>query len=885
MGHTIPQTLRVSGRIGKQPVSVLVDSGSTHNFIQDWVAKQVGLPLQPAHTFQVLVGNGEELQCTSICQQLSLTLGKHKFLVDLYVLRLSGAEVVLGVQWLKTLGPVLTDYERLTMKFCQNGQMVELCGEPKPQLEEASLHQLQRMVTTQAIDTCLHLHLITPDPPQDSPEITLPQINDLISQFSTIFQIPTHLQPTRATDHQIPLQNNANPINVRPYRYPQFQKQKIETQIRDMLSQGIIRPSSSSFSSPVLLVRKKDGTWRFCVDYRALNAITLKDRFPIPEIDELLDELYGTQYFSKLDLCSGYHQICMHPDDIAKTAFRTHQGHFEFLVMPFGLFNAPSTFQETMNHLFQPYLRDFVIVFFDDILVFSRSLQEHEQHLRIVFQLLLDNHFFLKMSKCSFAQSSISYLGHVVSAHGVGPNSEKIASMLNWPQPKSLKQLRGFLGLTGFYRKFVSHYASIAAPLTALLKKDSFTWSEDAQIAFERLKQAMIEAPVLKLPNFNEDFVVETDASGIGMGAVLCQQGHPICYFSKKLCPRMQTALTYVRELYAITSAVKKWRAYLLGRQFVIHTDQRSLRELMTQVVQTPEQQFYLAKLLGYSYEIVYKPGAQNKVADVLSRIHDTLAQCLGFTVPHCVFVDKVRAECARDSDYQQLLQRVRDDPLQHAKFQVVRDLLYFSGKLYIPAQSHLKLVLLEEFHASPIGGHNSITKTLSRLKENVYWDGMKTDVVSFVKACIICQSTKHPNHLPFGLLQPLPIPENVWEDVSLDFVIGLPSFQIHTVVLVVVDRLSKAAHFGMLPTHFTAVKVAELFSKMVCCVHGMPKSMVFDRDLIFLSNFWQEVFRLSGTKLRMSSAYHPQSDGQTEIVNKTLQQYLRCFVHQQPQN
>lgn len=338
----------------------------------------------------------------------------------------------------------------------------------------------------------------------------------------------------------------------------------------------------SSFSSPVLLVRKKDGTWRFCVDYRALNTITLKDHFPIAAIDKLLDELYDTQYFFKLDLRSGYHQIHMHPDDVAKIAFRTHQGHFECLVMPFGLCNAPSTFQSSMNKLLQPYLRDFVIVFFDDILVFSHSLQEHEQHLSVVFKLLLENQFFLKMSKCSFSQPSISYLGHVVFAHGVGPDLEKIAAMLTWPQPKTLKQLCGFLWLTGFYRKFVNHYASIAAPLTALLKKDGFTWSEDVQIAFEHLKQAMTEAHVLKLPIFNDDFILETDALGIGMGAVLCQQGHPICYFSKKFCPRMQTTSTYVRELCAITSAVRKWRAYLLGCRFVIHTDQRSLCELMT---------------------------------------------------------------------------------------------------------------------------------------------------------------------------------------------------------------------------------------------------------------------------------------------------------------
>lgn len=322
-----------------------------------------------------------------------------------------------------------------------------------------------------------------------------------------------------------------------------------------MLNSGMIQPSHSPFSSPVLLVKKKDNTWRFCVDFRALNAITVSDRFPMPVIDELLDELGGASRFSKLDLRQGFHQIRMEPADIPKTAFLTHHGHYEFKVMPFGLCNAPSTFQATMNDLFTPFLRKFVTVFFDDILIYSGSLSDHITHLEQVFMKLQEGEFFLKGSKCLLCQRQLEYLGHIVSPKGVEPDQSKIQSILDWPVPSSVRALRGFLGLTGSYRFFIKGYASIASPLTDLLKKGHFVWTLEAQLAFDKLT----EAPVLVLPDFSLPFTLETDASGVAMGVVLIQKGHPIAFFSKLFCPWLLRSSTYVRKLHAITTAVKKW--------------------------------------------------------------------------------------------------------------------------------------------------------------------------------------------------------------------------------------------------------------------------------------------------------------------------------------
>ena len=333
-----------------------------------------------------------------------------------------------------------------------------------------------------------------------------PDLALLLQQYKNVFDTPTGLPPPRIQDHGIPLEPGSGPVKIKPYRYPHSQKEQIEIMIQQMLLEGIIQPSTSPFSSPVLLVKKKDGTWRFCTDYRALNAITIKDSFPIPTVDELIDELFGAQYFSKLDLRSGYHQILVKPEDRYKTAFRTHQGHYEWLVMPFGLTNAPATFQNLMNETFQGLLRKFVLVFFDDILIYSSSWKEHLQHVEIVLKLLQQEKLYAKLSKCSFGATEVDYLGHTITGAGVAMENSKIEAVKKWPTPTNLKQVRGFLGLTGYYRRFIKNYASIAAPLTDLLKKDAFNWNVKAAEAFENLQFAMTTAPVLALPNFKQPF-------------------------------------------------------------------------------------------------------------------------------------------------------------------------------------------------------------------------------------------------------------------------------------------------------------------------------------------------------------------------------------------
>ncbi|GJR76305.1 putative mitochondrial protein [Tanacetum coccineum] len=433
------------------------------------------------------------------------------------------------------------------MEFMYQGKKVDLRGVLQPVLQWMQGKQLGAKLFSMAV--CVYpsygiqaelmsTYIYT--------ELTIvhPLLNPLLHKYDGVFVVLKSLPPYRKHDHRIPLQENTSPINIRPYKHPLIQKDDIEAMVTELLDSRMIRESHSPFSSPIIMVKKKDGTWRMCVDYRALNKNTVKDKFLIPIIEELIDELFRAKVFTMLDLRSGYHQIRICEADIHKTAFKTHQGHYEFLVMPFGLINAPSSFQALMNEVFALFLRKFVLVFFDDILVFNRDMGEHVKHLDLVLQTMQTHQLFAKMSKCVFGTSQVEYLGHA----------------------------------------------------------------------------AMMNAPMLALPNFQEEFIVETDASKEGIGAVLQQQGHPISFLSKTLAPRHKGLYTYKKELLAVVYALEKWIWYLFDRHFKIKTDHFSLKYLMEQRLTTPFQIKWLPKLLGYDYEVLYKKGSENVVADALSR-------------------------------------------------------------------------------------------------------------------------------------------------------------------------------------------------------------------------------------------------------------------------
>jgi hypothetical protein len=438
-------TMQIAVTLGPVSLVALLDSGCTHNFISAAAAHQSGILIQRRPRLTTMVANGERITCAGVLRNASLHLEGELYPADLFVMPLAGYDVVLGTRWLGALGPIVWNLANRRMTFQRQGRSISWSGTPSP--KEPALR------ATNGTDALLEA---------------------LLASFGGLFAAPMGLPPKRAHDHRILLKPDASPVAVRPYRYPAAHKDELERQCTAMIDQGIVRCSDSPFSSPVLLVKKPDGSWRLCVDYRALNALTIKDAFPIPVMEELLDELHGAKFFTKLDLRSGYHQVRMRPEDVHKTAFRTHNGLYEFLVMAFGLCNAPATFQALMNDVLRPFLRRFVLVFFDDILIYSSKWADHLCHLRAILDELQRHQLFIKRSKCSFGAPSVAYLGHIISAAGVAMDPAKVAAIHDWPPPRSVRAVRGFLGLAGYYRRFVHNYGTVAAPLTALLKKDGF---------------------------------------------------------------------------------------------------------------------------------------------------------------------------------------------------------------------------------------------------------------------------------------------------------------------------------------------------------------------------------------------------------------------------
>ncbi|KAI2644254.1 Transposon Tf2-9 polyprotein [Labeo rohita] len=695
---------------------------------------------------------------------------------------------------------------------------------------------------------------------------------DLAEVFSkrSVARLPPH----HPYDLAIDLVPGAVPPRGHLYSLSPQEQLAMEEYVAEGLRSGTIRPSSSPAAAGFFFVKKKDGGLRLCVDYRGLNQITVKNRHPLPLTNTALDALSGAHFFTKLDLRSAYNLVRIREGDEWKTAFITPTGHYETLVMPFGLCNSPAAFQHFINDVLRDMLGRWCYAYLDDILIYSKTQEEHTQHVRAVLQRLLAHQLFCKLEKCAFHQHTTTFLGFVISAQGVAMDPQKLEAVRAWPLPTSLKQLQRFLGFANFYRRFIRGFSSTAAPVTALTKpsRGDFHLTPEATQAFKSLCHQFTTAPVLIHPEPTKNFVVEVDASDVGVGAVLSQRGpdeklHPCSFFSRKFNPTQQCYGVGDRELLAIKWALEEWRHWLQGGSdpFTVWTDHQNLTVIRQTKQLNPRQARWALFFEHFNFHLSYRPGSKNTKADALSRQHqrDTITSEPAPVLPPQIIMAPLRWG---------LEERVRQAHSQHPPPPDTP-----AGLLFVP--NTLRQEVLQWGHDSTLAGHQGVQRTINFIGRAFWWRTLRKDVQEYVQACNICARSKNSNAPSTGELQPLPVPKRPWTHISLDFVSGLPESQGKNTILTIVDRFSKAVHLVALAGLPSAKTTAELILEHVVRLHGFPKNIVSDRGPQFTAKFWQAFCRLVGTTSSLSSGFHSQTNGQTERANQQLERFLRCFA------
>ncbi|GJV21899.1 reverse transcriptase domain-containing protein [Tanacetum coccineum] len=631
-----------------------------------------------------------------------------------------------------------------------------------------------------------------------------------------------------------------------------------------------------------------------CINYRELNKLTVKNRYPLPRIDDLFDQLQGSSIYSKIDLRSRYHQLRVREEDIPKTAFRTRYGHYEFQVMSFGLTNAPAVFMDLMNRVCKPYLDKFVIVFIDDILIYSKSKKEHEEHLRQILKLLKKEELYAKFSKCEFWISRVQFLGHVIDCRGIHVDPAKIESIKDWASPKTPTEIRQFLGLAGYYRRFIEGFSKIAKTMTKLTQKGvKFDWGDKQEAAFQLLKQKLCSAPILALPEGSEDFIAYCDASKKGLGVVLMQREKVISYASRQLKIHEKNYTTHDLELGAVVFALKIWRHYLYRTKCTVFTDHKSLQHILDQKELNMRQRRWLELLSDYDCEIRYHPGKVNVVADALARKERepplrvrALVMTIGLDLPKQILKAQTEArkpENIKSEDVGGMLVENSKDPekLRTEKLEPRTDgTLCLNGRSWLPCYDDLRTVIMHESHKSKYSIHPGSDKMYQDIKKLYWWPNMKANIATYVSKCLTCAKVKAEHKRPSGLLVQPEIPQWKWDNITMDFVTKLPkSSQGYDTIWVIVDRLTKSAIFMPMRETDPLDKLARMYLKEVVTKHGIPVSIICDRDPRFSSNFWKSLQKALGTSLDMSTAYHPETDGQSERTIQTLEDMLRACV------
>jgi len=732
------------------------------------------------------------------------------------------------------------------------------------------------------------------------------QLLALLQEYRDVFvKSDTEFGRAHRFTHEIDTGDNP-PFRQRPYRLPHAQLGMIDKHIQSMLDKGVIQESDSPWSQPLVIVTKKDGSPRFCVDFRKLNCMTKKHIFPMPRVDEVLDSLGDSCYFTTLDLASGYWQIPLKPEDREKTAFCTRQGNFEFRVMPMGLVNASYSFQKMMQLVLSGLQWQICMVYLDDIIVYSKSFQKHLENLRSVFDRFRHEGLRLKPKKCHFCKPEVLYLGHVIGKDGIRPNPVKIEVITNYPVPCNCDEVRSFVALVSYYRRFVKGFATIAAPLNALLKKGvKFNWTEDCQHSFETLRDSLIKSPILAYPDFQEKFSLYTDASNTGIGAILAQhmdgEEKTISYASRSLKTHERKYATIERECLALVWGIKHFRPYLYGKEFEVITDHNPLKWLGNARDPHSRLSRWSLALQSYAFSIKHRPGKLHGNVDSLSRLPDNNCNVSIAAIDSPgLQLDRVKDLQRKDPALQDLIKYLETGDIPDNSVDARRlmatsdDYLLDKGVLYhldngrirsrkivrkqLVIPRSLKEEVMLALHEELTSGHLSFQKTYLKIRQRYFWTGMFTEIQKWCASCVDCATKQTPRNLPKAPLQPIPV-EGPFDRIAVDVLGPFPtSEQGNKYVTIFTDYFTKWTE-AFAVKNADALTTAKLFVEEILCHHSAPRALLSDRGKNFLSKVVKGVCQLVNTAKVNTTSYHPECDGLVERFNHTFTTIISMYV------
>ena len=953
----------------------LLDCGSDHCFIDNSFVNKHELPLYSVGPYRLRYLNGSSSTITQGIQlRIKFPTGEIHLQEFLVTILDSPCDMVLGYNWLHQFNPLI-DWTVKSLSFRRTPSLGLSTPVPSmetlnPTIESVSASHSQTIPLLEVPES--PIGNLTSSIPSQTPLVSLisaaayacairqkgsiqytirTQPSDVHGRSSGVSPIDLEGLPSEYRDYadvfneqkasflaphrgeydlHIETENNEVPPIGHIYSLSQPELIALREFIDENLKSGFIYPSKSTHGAPILFVKKKDGSLRLCVDYRGLNRLTRKDRYPLPLITDLLDAPAKARVYTKLDLRHAYHLLRIAEGDEPKTAFRTRYGSFEWRVMPFGLTNAPAAFQRFVNSIFADLLDVCVVVYLDDILIYSDSPEEHTKHVQEVLRRLREQGLYCKLSKCEFSITTCEYLGYILSSDGLKMSSEKVQAIQDWPVPRKVKDIQSFLGFCNFYRRFIPSYSNITIPLTRLTRsKVKWNWSEAAQKAFDTLKEAFGKPSILHHWEPNRQITVETDASDYAIASILSitsEDGeiYPVAFRSRSLTPPELNYDVHDKELLAIYDAFKHWRHYLEGSPIPIDvvTDHKNLEYFSTTKVLTRRQVRWSEFLSPFNMVIRFRPGKLGAKPDALTRRWDVYPKEGDNTYakvnPHNfrpVFTNEqlqsslratyleepvLRAAVVMDTVtlHSEIREALPTDPETAKGLSAVKNktsprwsldedgLLKLDNRIYVPrvggTSDSLRIKVLQNLHDHILAGHFGQNRTLDLVRRTYVWPELRTFVRDWCRSCVHCKRNKKPRHRPYGLLKPLPVPERPWHSISADFITDLPNSNGYNSILVIVDRASKQGIFIPCDKHITSVDVAQLFLVHVFAKHGIPTHVTSDRDKDFVAQFMKSLGELLNIEFHYTSGYHPEADGQTERANQTLEQYIRMYCNYQ---